>query len=74
MPSESVDMMYTIGPMPMEDESFLRALELAGKYVEGKKCDHMTGDSKSYKNKEEKSEKKDKEHKKDKNEETEKKR
>jgi hypothetical protein len=31
MPSEIVDMMYTIGPIPMEDEEFLRVLELAGK-------------------------------------------
>jgi hypothetical protein len=34
MPSEIVDMIYTIGPNPMEDAEFLRVLELAGKRVE----------------------------------------
>jgi hypothetical protein len=74
MPSEIVDMMYTIGPMPIEDEEFLRVLELAGKYVEEKKRNHKTGDSKSYKNNDEKLEKKDKKHKKDNHEKMEKKR
>jgi hypothetical protein len=73
MPSEIVDMMYTIGPMPMEDEEFLRVLEVAGKCVEEKKRDHKTGDSNSYKNNDEKSEKKEKKHNKDKKEKHEKK-
>jgi hypothetical protein len=72
MPSEIVDMIYTIGPMPMEDEEFLRVRELASKCVGEKKRDHKTGDSKSYKNNDQKSEKKDKKHKKDNHEKSEK--
>jgi hypothetical protein len=72
MPLEIVDMMYTIGPMPIEDEEFLRVLESPGKRVEEKKCDYKSGESKSNKNNGEKSEKTDKKHKKDKNEKTEK--
>jgi hypothetical protein len=45
MPLEIVDMIYMIGPMPMEDEEFLRVLELASKCIEEKEHDHMTGDS-----------------------------
>jgi hypothetical protein len=44
MPSEIVDMMYTIGPIPTEDEEFLRVLELAGKRVEEKRSDSKSGD------------------------------
>jgi hypothetical protein len=44
MPSEIVDMMYMIGPIPMEDEEFLRVLELAGKRVEEKRSDSKSGD------------------------------
>jgi hypothetical protein len=44
MPSEIVDMMYTIGPIPLEDEEFLRVLELAGKRVEEKRRDSKSGD------------------------------
>jgi hypothetical protein len=44
MPSEIVDMMYTIGPIPMEAEEFLRVLELAGKRVEEKRRDSKSGD------------------------------
>jgi hypothetical protein len=33
MPSELVDMMYTIVPIPIEDKEFLRLLELARKKV-----------------------------------------
>jgi hypothetical protein len=72
MPSEIVDMMSTIGPLPMEDEEFLRVLELAGKCIEENKRNHTSGNSKSYKNNEEKSEKQNKKHMKDKNEKMEK--
>jgi hypothetical protein len=57
MPSEIVDLIYKIGPMPIEDVQFLRVVELACKYVEKKKRNHQIGDSKSYKNNEKKSEK-----------------
>jgi hypothetical protein len=49
MPSEIVDMMYTMGPIPMEDEEFLRVLERAGKRIEQKKRSHAKGNSSSHK-------------------------
>jgi hypothetical protein len=45
MLSEIIDMIYMIGPMPIEDEEFLRVLQLASKRVKEKKRDHKTGDS-----------------------------
>jgi hypothetical protein len=51
MPSNIVDMMYMIGPIPMEDEEFLRVLELAGKRVEEKRRDSKSGDKAPKKNK-----------------------
>jgi hypothetical protein len=44
MPSEVVDMINTLGPIPMEDDEFLRVLELAGKRVEEKRRDSKLGD------------------------------
>jgi hypothetical protein len=35
--------MYTLSPMPMENEEFLRVLELAGKRVEDKRRDSKSG-------------------------------
>jgi hypothetical protein len=49
MPSEIVDMMYTMGPIPMEDEEFLRVLERVGKCIEQKKRSHAKGNSSSHK-------------------------
>jgi hypothetical protein len=72
MPSEIVNMMYMIGPMPIEEEEFLRVPELAGKRVEEKNREHKTGDSKSYKNNDKMCEKNDKKHKKDNHEKREK--
>jgi hypothetical protein len=43
-PSEIVDMMYTIGPIPMEDEKLLKVSELAGKRVEATRRDSKSGD------------------------------
>jgi hypothetical protein len=37
MPSKIVNMMYTIGPIPMEDKAYLRVLERASKRIEQKK-------------------------------------
>jgi hypothetical protein len=44
MRSEIVNMMYTIGPILMEDKEFLRVLELAGKRVEEKRRDSKSGE------------------------------
>jgi hypothetical protein len=45
MPSEIMDMMYTIGPMPIEDEEFLRVLGRACKRIEQQKRTHAKGNS-----------------------------
>jgi hypothetical protein len=58
MPSAIVDILYTISPMPTEDKEFLRVLQLAPNYLEEKKWDYKTRDSKSYKHDDKKSEKK----------------
>jgi hypothetical protein len=63
MLSEIVDIIYTMGPLPMEDDEFLRVLELAGKRVEEKKRDAKISDTKINK---QHSEENKKEHKKDK--------
>jgi hypothetical protein len=44
MPSEIVDIMYTISPIPMEDKEFLRVLELPGTRVEEKRRDSKSAD------------------------------
>jgi hypothetical protein len=44
MLSEIVELMYTIGPIPIEDEEFLRVLELARTRVEQKRRDSKSGD------------------------------
>jgi hypothetical protein len=44
IPSEIVDMMYTIGPFPIEDKEFLSVLELARKSVEENRRDSKSGD------------------------------
>jgi hypothetical protein len=44
MLSEIVDMMFTIGPITMEDEESLRVFEFAGKIVEDKRRDSKSGD------------------------------
>jgi hypothetical protein len=43
MPSANLDMMYTIGPIPMEDEVCLRVSELAGQRVEQKTKNSKSG-------------------------------
>jgi hypothetical protein len=54
IPSEIWDMIYTIGPVSMGDEEFLRVVELASKSQKETMRDHKTGDSKSYKHHDEK--------------------
>jgi hypothetical protein len=49
MPSDVIDMMFTIGPLPMEDDEFLQVLEIAGQRIEEKRRDHKNGDSRSHK-------------------------
>jgi hypothetical protein len=44
MLSEIIDMMYTIGPIPMEGEEFLRVLRFAGNRVDKKRRDSKSGD------------------------------
>jgi hypothetical protein len=60
MPSDIIDMMYSIGPLPMDDNEFLRVLEIAGKRIEEKRRDHENGDSKTHKQHSEDKNKKDK--------------
>jgi uncharacterized protein YydD (DUF2326 family) len=37
IPDDSIDMMFTIGPMPMDNSEFLRVLEMVGKRIDEKK-------------------------------------
>jgi hypothetical protein len=37
IPDDIIDMMFIIGPMPMDDSEFLRVLEMVGKRIEEKK-------------------------------------
>jgi hypothetical protein len=39
-----MDMMYMIGPIPMENKQFLSVLELGEKRVENKRWDSKSGD------------------------------
>jgi hypothetical protein len=49
MPSDIVDMGFTMEPVPMEDQEFLRVLEKAGNRIEQKKLSHTKENSSSHK-------------------------
>jgi hypothetical protein len=49
MPSEIVDMMYTMGPIPIEDQECLRVLERVGNRIEQQKRSQAKGNSSSHK-------------------------
>jgi hypothetical protein len=47
MPSDIVDMMYTIGPIPMEAVQFLRVVDLAANRVNEKRRHSKSSDKAS---------------------------